>query len=120
MYDTEPLVDENWYPTEHGLSRISDFHGTPNDFVDLISEMWRFPTEITVDSFLNEYSKPVMRVNLRTIGWSGNEDIIGEVEATFFHTLYWIASHRGGHHVYDVPVEMWKSPRWLGRADRGA
>ncbi|HZL04358.1 MAG TPA: hypothetical protein VFE45_02875, partial [Coriobacteriia bacterium] len=57
-------------------------------------------------------------VDLSTVGWSGNEEIMGVVTATFFHLLWWRTIHRGGHYTYSVPVELYDNTLDLGALGR--
>jgi hypothetical protein len=81
-----------------------DWHRrTPAQLVELVRQLWRYPTWILVEDCRNADDEPVVRVRLATGGWSGNEDVINELDGTFFSFRYWQSSHRGGKHIYEVP-----------------
>jgi hypothetical protein len=92
------------YPTEWGIAQLRQFRGTPHQFVGLVVRMWWEPTPLRVDAGTDD-GKPVMVIRMATGGWSGNEQLVGVVEASFFGVLYWQSSCRGGLHVYHVPLD---------------
>ena len=71
MNDTDDhvLVDDDGYPTEAGIQRIRSFSGTPNQLVDLLEELWWTPTLMSLDEWMNDEGKVVMRLRLATGGW---------------------------------------------------
>jgi hypothetical protein len=38
--DDRALVDDDGYPTQWGIERVSEFHGSPRLLVDLLEELW--------------------------------------------------------------------------------
>lgn len=111
------MPDANGYPTEPELQAILEFTGTPLQFVDYIQSIWwhdYYSTELAADSVLGQ----VRSWKISTAGWSGNEEIIGYVERTFFHFFYWHQSTRGGHYEFRIPVEKWDKPFFLGEVGR--
>jgi hypothetical protein len=112
--DEDVLVDDEGYPTEWGLRLVRNFSGTPNQFVDLLGKLWRWPSFISRGERMNDEGKLVMRLRLATGGWSGHEEIISELGGTFFSFRFWQSSHRGGKHVYDVPKADWDTVSQLG------
>lgn len=107
------MPDTNGYPTEPDLQAILEFDGTPQQFVEYIQSIWwhdYYSTSPDVDDF----DVPLHRWQISTVGWSGNEEIIGYVERTFFQFFYWYQSTRGGHYEYRIPVERWDKPFFLG------
>lgn len=92
---SNPTFDRDGYPTEETLEFIKNYQGAPGSLVDYILEAWHFP----------EYSKwapPLLE--LHTGGWSGNEEVIQALmeSKSFFWTLYWQKSERGGHYYFEV------------------
>lgn len=112
--DTGVLVDGAGYPTEWGLAQISAFRGTPEQLVELVRRLWRWDTWVGVENRRNSDDEPIVRVRLATGGWSGNEDVIAELDGTFFRLRFWESSHRGGLHIYEVPAGDWGIASWLG------
>lgn len=49
------------------------------------------------------FGKWVRRWEISTGGWSGNEDVIATLEGTWWWTICWVSSRRGGHYVFEVP-----------------
>lgn len=95
---------------------LTNFAGTPEAYVDLISERWNwsygtmFVTEMT-DSWMKLY----WEVKLVTGGWSENEEVVEQIRESMFHLLFWESIHRGGMHVFHVPSARWREHIDLGR-----
>lgn len=79
-----------------------------------MEQLWWTPSLISVDEWLNEKLRTVVRVSLATGGWSGNERIIDALDGTMFHLRFWESSHRGGLYVYEVPKAEWEVVSQLG------
>lgn len=43
-----------------------------------------------------------VQLDLSTGGWSGNEDIIGVLQKSFFWLAHWKQSSRGGHYIFFI------------------
>lgn len=112
--EDHPLVDDDGYPTEWGIAAVRHFHGSPTALVDLLEQLWWTPSLMTVDEWLDNQLRNVVRVSLATGGWSGNETVIDALDKSRFHLLYWESSHRGGLHVYTVPQTEWEMVSELG------
>jgi hypothetical protein len=112
------MPDNDGYPTEEELKTFEKWK--PNTFdtktfsvheiVDHIKAIWWTPDW---GFKLHEgrdrlFRKKVMKLELHTGGWSGNEDVIGELQQTMFWILYWVESHRGGHYYFNIPWQAWK------------
>jgi len=107
------------YPTEYGLKQIRKWRiGTDADicnrkaveaFIDLIHSMWWTPEW----GFTERLRKGKIYLELHTGGWSGNEEIIGELKKTFFWFFYWQMSKRGGHYWFEVDLKAFK-PKVVG------
>ena len=88
-----------------GLNQsLTNFAGTPEAYVDLISDRWDWNYGTM---FVTEMASPYWEVKLVTGGWSANEEVLSQLERTVFHVLYWEFSHRGGLHVYHVGKSLW-------------
>jgi hypothetical protein len=72
--------------------------------------MWWAATPIHVEHAANDDGDAVVVVRMATGGWSGNEELISEIDRTFFSFFYWQFSRRGGLHVYHVPADKWHAP----------
>ena len=44
----------------------------------------------------------VVKFYYSTGGWSGHEEIIRELEKTWFWVFYWEQSRRGGHYIFEI------------------
>ena len=105
------ITDDGGYPTDHALEVVSNFTGTPHELIDFIKKLWHW------DDFVRVRSpwRGDIEVEFVTGGWSGNEDIISALGNTFFSFRFWESSHRGGKHVYRVPVAMWDTTSLIGK-----
>lgn len=91
---TELEWDDHAYPTDESLAAIRAWP----------VEGWRALLEQLRPGWEHYGSwrrrGPILR--LATGGWSGNEEIIGELRGTWLWWLAWRSSHRGGLHVFDL------------------
>lgn len=93
------------YPTEHGLKAIEtwDFEKqSVKDFLKLIRDAWNWADV----GFYKLRGKRVLRLELHTGGWSGNEDVIEAMRNNWmFWLLCWKKSVRGGHYYFEIRVK---------------
>lgn len=97
-------MPEDGYPTEKELKilkKLAGKHmwevGTALNFLDFLQGIWWEPGwgfKLT--------GKKVLRLELHTAGWSGNEDIINTIHGTVFWMMYWQMSRRGGHYYFRI------------------
>lgn len=119
------MPDLNGYPTEEELKHfdrwklsnqnlIEGFN--PVEIVDYVESIWWAPDwGLRLKWGRDRIMKTkVMRLQLHTGGWSGNEDIISKLEQTFFWFMYWDKSERGGHYYFEIPLKAWKEKRLAG------
>ena len=93
-------LDENGYPTEETIMRIERWNGkNVVDFVEFIKEVWHW-----LDWGFELKGKRVLRLELHTGGWSGNEDIICALSNNIFWMMYWEKSTRGGHYYFKIKL----------------
>ena len=107
------------YPTLEDLRKIHEFEGTRKKWLSifvLYAEYaeWGFRIRNGRDSL----NKACVKVEISTGGWSGNEDIISELEGTFFWFIYWWSSRRGGHYEFRISKNMYKHKFDLGKIGR--
>lgn len=95
------------YPDDEELQRIRewDYHDYPGlmDFIRSIWWMasWGWKQEPAKDSLMGDTD--VMRYDISTGGWSGNESIIEAMGENFmFWSMSWVQSRRGGHYIFEV------------------
>ncbi len=89
-------MDKNGYPEEDELETIRkwDFKRPVSEFIEHIRSLWQEGYGI--------FRFDGKRLELITGGWSGNEDVLDAIADTFFWTLYWKESHRGGKYVFEI------------------
>lgn len=94
-------MDRVGYPTVDELKEIREWDiiaKGPMGLVEYVRERWKYG-EIVVAG------KRVISLTLHTMGWSGNEEIIGALQDnTFFWMFYWQASKRGGHYWFKIDL----------------
>ena len=99
-------MNEGEYPTEAELSEIREWKiVAPQDAIDLveyIETLWQY-ADCGYFTALNKSDS--VEVKMSTAGWSGNEDIIGALEANMmFWALHWQKSERGGHYTFSISL----------------
>ena len=91
-------IDAEGYPTQEALDMItnweikkrSDYH----TLMAFVKSMWAYAPMA--------FRKYRERYTLITLGWSGNENIIGALHDNFvFKAVCWESSQRGGRHCYE-------------------
>ena len=88
------------YPSEEELKTIEEWPiKSAADCIALArycQSIWEYEDAFTITG------KRVIRVNFSTLGWSGNESIVGALEKNwFFGAIGWRESKRGGHYKYE-------------------
>ena len=102
-------MDEDGYPTDEELETIRKYKfQTWEDVLDLlehIRELWWHNS----DGFVLK-GKNILKLQLHTWGWSGNESVIGALEQnTMFYPLFWVESRLGGHYKFEFRKSMFRS-----------
>lgn len=111
----EAELDEDGYPTEEFLESIKtakpDESERYPDFcyglLDAIRPIWRYAEAGYWSSEKAEdaMGQPVMRYEISTAGWSGNEDIMDALQDNhMFWTLGWLQTRRGGHYTFEFNI----------------
>ena len=99
------------YPTVEELERIKNWDRTlpVMELLDDIESLWHWPEwGFKKHQGLNSLRRKVLKVELHTGGWSGNEEIIMALQENVFWLLYWEKSIRGGHYYFEIPKSMIK------------
>ena len=110
--DYDALLDGDRYPTDYALELVSDFPGTPRDLVEFIRDsLWYYHDFVSVKAPW----RGNIEVKFVTGGWSGNESVLTALSESFFHFRFWESSHRGGLHMYSIPVHDWESKTLIGK-----
>jgi hypothetical protein len=92
------MPDEDGYPTEEELKILKDWDAKDiQGLLDFLKDIW---WESGWGYKLR--GKKVLKLELHTGGWSGNEEIIGELQGTMFWALYWQKTLRGGHYYFII------------------
>ena len=89
------------YPREDELKTISEWNTLERpveELLDYIKHLWWMP-----DWGFKLSGKRILRLELHTGGWSGNEDIIVALQENFlFWALFWHKSIAGGHYWFTI------------------
>lgn len=90
------------------IERIKSWSGTPRELIDYVGDIWEYrsPTDWIVRNGRDSFNKKTYKVDFSTWGWSGNEEIVGALEGTWFWYMFWHNSRRGGHYQMQVNPDM--------------
>lgn len=86
------------YPEKHELKKIekwdyNDFEGLMEYVKELL---WQYAD-------CGYWKKGRKYYRISTGGWSGNEEIIGALQANLmFWSMCWVSSRRGGHYMFEI------------------
>lgn len=106
------------YPSEGELERISTFTGTAREWFARVRGLWWMPEWGWDEADVMDDGRLVRRYRVSTGGWSGNEDLLGAMEANYLWWHTWVSSRRGGHFMFeaaDDEVCGWEMPHREGR-----
>lgn len=103
------LLDEDGYPTESALDKITSWHwDDPIGWFKFINDIWYMKSWGWHEGPSNTSTPvvPVQEYNISTAGWSGNESIIAAMQNNrMLWYLTWVQSRRGGHYIFKVKDE---------------
>ena len=103
------------YPRENELLAIKEWNflkKSIQDFLCEIKRLWHWE-----DWGYKLSGKRVLRLELHTGGWSGNESIIEALRDNFvFWTVCWIKSQRGGHYWFEIKLKLFNEGKRGGAA----
>lgn len=103
---SDELIDEDGYPTDQALDRVSTFTGTAEEMTAYVQSLMH-NGRATVEDFTDDFGRPGKRLVLVTGGWSGCESVVSALRGTMFHHLGWESSFRGGKHTYTFSPDQW-------------
>lgn len=103
-------MDADGYPTDTELEQVEQFNGTPRALVELATSLWNYHHAVKVSELVDTFGRTVKRVEMVTLGWSGNESVASALSRSLFHYLWWESTHKGGLTVYQVPADQWETP----------
>lgn len=105
-------MDKDGYPTGKELDTIRnwDFNKKSiQDFLEHIHSCWHWADGPGWQGY-HLTGKNILRLELHTGGWSGNENVIEALCENFvFWVMYWEKSVRGGHYYFRIPLKAFKS-----------
>lgn len=88
------------YPSKFDLQAIRDWElNSPDDYYDLakfILQKWHYAGSSKIRARILE---------LNTLGWSGNEEIIDALYNHKFWITCWLEIKRGGHYKFELPIK---------------
>ncbi len=101
---TQPTFDKDGYPTEETRKAIAEWPREDFDgLMKFVHDAWTYPEYFRYGEIENRSKEKLMRYDISTAGWSGNEEIVGAMkENVMFWTLCWVQSRRGGHYIFEV------------------
>ena len=107
------LFDENGYPTPEALDYIKNWafingkvgskfgKGLHNELIEYIKELWWFSQDGI--EYQDEIQDGLLEIH--TLGWSGNEEIISELKDTDLWLMKFRAKAAGGHYYFKIDAE---------------
>lgn len=108
------MPDIDGYPTEQELQVVRTWnYKDPASLITYLQSIWWHdgPTYKWGKDVLGH---KVVRIEMHTWGWSGNEDIISQLQngskdhVPMFWICWWVQSKRGGHYTFEVPKWAWE------------
>ncbi len=100
----------NEYPTEKELTKIEMWDTLRFGIIELVKyvgDIWKY-ADIEYFKFTGDR---VLKLELHTGGWSGNEDIISSLKSnTMFWMICWQKSVRGGHYYFKWNKKQMEKP----------
>jgi hypothetical protein len=102
-------MDREGYPKQHELDRIEkwDFLDVFN-LIEFITSRWAFHDWGIKKYWSKKGEREVLKLELHTAGWSGNEDLINSLLRNQMFAMMWYQSwRRGGHYYFEInPVNV--------------
>jgi hypothetical protein len=89
-----------WEPGETPTLKFGEYFGDQSkvqELLEFITKLWWY-TDIGVE-IKND------KIELHTLGWSGNEDIIRELKNSSLWLIHWRKTYAGGHYYFDLGRE---------------
>jgi len=101
-------MNKNNYPTNRELNIIRNWDFDKKSillFLGYIKEMWNYTD---FGSYILTGRK-VLKLQLHTGGWSGNEDTLKAMQDNvIFWVMCWEKSLRGGHYYFRIDLKAFK------------
>jgi len=112
------MPDKDGYPTIEELKKIEKWElvNYPNDIEELVMFvcdcLWHPEDSFKFVKWNEIRCKKLNCIHwtleLHTLGWSGNEDIVEALNKNLFWILFWKKSERGGHFYFDIEMSLKK------------
>lgn len=67
-------------------------------FINMLRDNWHFADM----GYFRVSGKRVLKLELHTAGWSGNESIISALQRNMFWVVCWQRTERGGHYYFKI------------------
>jgi hypothetical protein len=100
------MHDDDGYPTEEFLKWIENYDIIKNDVYELINVIMLAWNHGDLGYKLTRTYNKYRKLELHTLGWSGNESIIRALERNeLFFLAYWRISEVGGHFYFRIPTK---------------
>lgn len=95
----EAFEEFDGYHTEETLQVIRDWDRRDAEgLLAYLRERWQY----------DAWDRDGNDLQISTMGWSGNEDLIRALQDSGFWTVAWAATERGGHYTFDLSTyERW-------------
>ena len=104
------FLDEDGYPTDEALTMIAEWSVDDSrgwfTFIESLWYLsgWGWRKEEAAHDLFDD--KKVIRYNISTAGWSGNESIIAAMHKNrILWSTTWVQSRRGGHYIFEDAVK---------------
>jgi len=102
------LLDQSGYPTKEYLRYITEYTDKTMPILDFVETVLQEGWNTEYGKFkLSKKNKNIMKLELSTGGWSGNEEIIDKVLSNIYLTHYKIAYVQwniGGHYCFEISI----------------
>lgn len=84
------------------------FGTTAEEVIDWLKNNWEYAdmgikTKVQDELFFLE---------IHTLGWSENEEILDKFMQSMFWVLFWTKSERGGHYYFEIPKDCLTEKLW--------
>jgi len=101
------------YPSESDLGKITRWTGTLQELITFVQSIWWYDPPVLRKGRSSFDRKLVFKLEVSTWGWSGNEDIMGELQSTMFWIVCWRLSKRGGHYEFEINPTFMDAPNMV-------
>jgi len=104
LTDEDRQIIQSWKIGSNATLSLSRL----KELLDVIERNCQWPDFCIDYELATDNDVLVIKFYYSTGGWSGHEDLISELEGTFFWMFCWEQSRRGGHYIFEIKPEDWK------------